>query len=64
MAAYRRGRPIKYNAFKKDEGTPPPNVVGEYRIRYRKLRAIKYIGITNDLERRMLEHERKGRINM
>ncbi len=44
MAAYRRGRPIKYNAIE-NTGTVPPNVVGEYRIRYTEiiLRRIYYM---------------------
>jgi len=62
MSVYYRGRPNKYNALT-NEGTKPPNVVGEYRIRYRKLSRIKYIGITKDLERRMNEHKRSGKIN-
>ena len=62
MTLYRRGRPNRYNVIKMD-GVRPPKVVGEYRIRYKRLKRIKYIGITNDLERRMNEHEKKGRIN-
>jgi len=62
MTIYRRGRPQKYNALT-GEGNRPPNVVGEYRIRYSKWRRMKYIGITNDLERRMREHEKSGKIN-
>ena len=61
MGIYRRGRPHKYNAIT-GAGVEPPRVVGEYRIRT-KLHIIKYIGITNDLQRRMNEHIRSGKIN-
>ena len=61
MSAYRRGRPNKYNTMT-CEGTPPPPVVGEYRIRYQH-GALKYLGITNNLERRMREHIYSGKIS-
>lgn len=61
MSVYKRGRPHKYNAITGD-GSEPPRVVGEYRIKT-KIHTIKYIGITNDLYRRMNEHIRSGKIN-
>ena len=61
MGVYRRGRPHKYNAIT-GVGAEPPRVVGEYRIKT-KNHIIKYIGITNDLKRRMNEHIRSGKIN-
>ncbi len=60
MAAYHKGRPHKYNVYT-DKGYCPPAVVGEYRIRGKN--GLKYIGITNDLNRRMHEHMRTGKIN-
>ena len=60
MAAYRRGRPNKYNPMS-FQGTPPPPVVGEYRIRYQHGN-LKYLGITNNLERRMREHISSGKL--
>lgn len=61
MALYRRGRPNKYNPMTY-QGTPPPPVVGEYRIRY-KYGNLKYLGITNNLSRRMREHISSGKIS-
>ena len=49
---YSPGRPSK---------RPPPNKPGIYRWRNKKTDTIDYIGETNDLQRRMLEHERSDK---
>lgn len=61
MGIYKTGRPNKYNPST-GEGSKPPSEPGEYRIRDEKGN-IKYIGETNDLNRRMNQHIRSGKIH-
>ena len=60
MAVYKRGRPAKYDPTTKS-GKKPPKEPGEYRIRDDSGKII-YIGETNNLERRMREHIRSGKL--
>lgn len=60
MGIYKQGRPKKYNP-KTGEGQKPPSAPGEYRIRDEN-GDIVYIGETNNLNRRMNEHIKSGKI--
>ena len=60
MGIYHAGRPKKYNPVTKC-GHIPPHSPGEYRFRDQES-AIMYIGETNDLNRRMHEHIRSGKL--
>lgn len=61
MGTYNKGRPKKYDAIS-DAGNKPPKVAGEYRIKD-KDNNLKYIGISNDIDRRVKEHKKTGKIN-
>lgn len=61
MGIYERGRPKKYDAIN-DTGKIPPKVAGEYRVRD-KDGNLKYLGISNDINRRIKEHKKTGKIN-
>lgn len=54
------GRPNKYWPDQ-NKGKKPPKEPGEYRIRDSK-GEMQYIGITNNLNRRMHQHENTGRL--
>ena len=58
---YEKGRPKKYDAVS-GEGKKPPKAAGEYRIKD-KDNNLKYIGISNDIDRRLKEHKKTGKIN-
>lgn len=60
MGIYKEGRPFKYDPSN-NKGKRPPRKAGEYRIRG-KNGDILYIGETVDLNRRMGEHKRKGKL--
>jgi excinuclease UvrABC nuclease subunit len=51
MSIFKPGRPKKGN---------PKNVRGEYRIRTKKTKKVIYVGIANDLARRLADHKRSG----
>ncbi|MGR5450981.1 GIY-YIG nuclease family protein [Vibrio sp. PNB22_3_1] len=55
MSVYKQGRP---------SGQPPPKEPGEYRIVDTDTGEIKYIGETNNLQRRFDEHKRSGRFDL
>lgn len=60
MSIYKPGRPTKYNPTT-GAGHEPPASSGEYRIR-NDAGVIVYIGETNNLNRRMREHIRTGKL--
>lgn len=60
MSIYKPGRPTKYDPTT-GIGKRPPSAAGEYRIRDEK-GTIVYIGETNNLNRRMGEHIRSGKL--
>jgi len=57
---YLPGRPTEHKQSDPSKNRPP-RAPGEYRI-YDKDRMIKYIGETNNLERREREHKRSGKL--
>ena len=63
MTLYKPGRPTEYHPLDKNDTKAPPKAKGEYRILDSETKSIKYIGVTNDLDRRMKEHIRSGKIN-
>lgn len=60
MGIYKAGRPKKYNPST-GEGNMPPSKQGEYRIRDEEGKIV-YIGETNNLQRRMKEHIKTGKL--
>lgn len=60
MSLYKPGRPNKYNPST-EEGKKPPKSPGEYRIRDEEGN-ITYLGETCNLQRRMNEHKKKGKL--
>jgi hypothetical protein len=60
MSIYKPGRPNKYDPSS-GGGRKPPQAPGEYRIRDEKGN-IEYIGETSNLNRRMNEHRRSGKL--
>ena len=60
MSIYQAGRPKKYNPTT-GAGNKPPKLPGEYRICSAD-GTINYIGETNNLNRRMNEHLRSGKL--
>ena len=60
MGIYSPGRPKKFNPTT-GEGRTPPSAPGEYRIRDEKGKIV-YVGETSDLNRRMHEHIRSGKL--
>lgn len=60
MSIYKPGRPTKYDPST-GHGTKPPASAGEYRIRNSQ-GSLVYIGETNNLNRRMNEHIRTGKL--
>lgn len=58
MSIYKAGRPWKFDPTT-GAGHRPPNSPGEYRMRDGS-GCITYIGETNDLARRMREHEQQS----
>ena len=60
MATYKPGRPQKYYPSS-NSGNTPPSRAGEYRIRDCD-GGMQYIGETCNLNRRMGEHVRSGKI--
>lgn len=61
MSIYKSGRPSKYNPIS-GSGRRPPSCPGEYRIRD-NANKIAYVGETNNLNRRMNEHIRNGKLS-
>lgn len=60
MGIYKPGRPSKYNPSS-GSGCKPPSKPGEYRIRDDEGNIV-YVGETNNLNRRMQEHIRSGKL--
>lgn len=60
MSIYKPGRPSKYVPAT-GEGIRPPKKPGEYRIRD-TAGTIQYVGETCNLDRRMHEHVRTGKL--
>ena len=61
MSIYKPGRPTVYAPFA-GSGTRPPKAPGEYRI-YASDGRIAYVGETNNLDRRISEHCRSGKLD-
>jgi excinuclease UvrABC nuclease subunit len=57
---YKSGRPKEYN-INRENNPEIPSVKGEYRI-IDKWRRVEYVGYTNNLNRRMKEHKRSGKL--
>ena len=61
MSIYKPGRPTVYKPFAGD-GHRPPKAPGEYRILAND-GSVAYVGETNNLDRRIGEHQRSGKLN-
>lgn len=62
MALYRPGRAKELRPLI-DISSRPPKAKGEYRILDSKTKKPVYIGVSKDLNRRMHEHIKAGKIN-
>lgn len=62
MQLYKSGRPTEVKPLEAKK-TSVPNAKGEYRIINSENREVEYIGYSNNLNRRMKEHIRTGKIN-
>lgn len=59
---YKPGRPTEVRPLSESETRTVPSKKGEYRIINSSTREIEYVGVSNDLNRRMREHIRSGKI--
>lgn len=62
MTLYKPGRPIEVSPFSSSNIRKVPAAKGEYRILNSKTKTPVYIGVTNNLARRMHEHIRSGKL--
>lgn len=62
MSLYKSGRAKELHPLT-DSSQHPPKAKGEYRILNGETKKPVYIGVSNDLDRRMREHMKTGRIN-
>ncbi len=62
MSLYKPGRAKELHPLT-NAAQRPPKVKGEYRILDSRTKKPKYIGVTKDLDRRMHEHIKTGKIN-
>lgn len=62
MKLYKPGRPKELHPLN-DPTSRPPKAKGEYRLLDGKNKEKVYIGVSNDLDRRMHEHIRSGKLN-
>lgn len=62
MNLYKPGRPTEVSPLDPSNKRKVPSAKGEYRILNSKTRSPMYIGVSNDLKRRMNEHIRSGKL--
>lgn len=62
MTLYKSGRPTEVHPLNSGNTRKVPNSKGEYRILHSKTKAPVYIGVSNNLNRRMHEHIRSGKL--
>lgn len=62
MTLYKSGRPTEVSPLDSKNTNKVPSAKGEYRILNSKTKTPVYIGVTKDLNRRMHEHIRSGKI--
>ena len=63
MTLYKSGRPTEVSPLDANNTRKVPNVKGEYRILDSKTKKPVYIGVSNNLNRRMHEHIRSGKLS-
>ncbi len=62
MTLYKPGRPIEVRPLDPNNTRKVPSSKGEYRILNFKTKTPVYIGVSNNLNRRMHEHIRSGKL--
>lgn len=62
MKLYKSGRPTETRPLK-DGGKKVPHAPGEYRIINEKTRKVEYLGYSCDMNRRMKQHIKTGKIS-
>ena len=62
MSLYNSGRAKELHPLR-DNGQRPPKAKGEYRILDETTKKPVYIGVTNNLDRRMHEHIHSGKLS-
>ncbi len=63
MALYKPGRPTEVHPLDPNETRTVPKAKGEYRIINGNTREVMYVGVSNNLNRRIREHKLTGKIN-
>ncbi len=63
MRLYKSGRPTEISPLDPSNKRRVPSVKGEYRILNSKTKMPVYIGVSNNLSRRMREHIKSGKIS-
>lgn len=63
MGIYKSGRPVEVSPLNFSNTRRVPAAKGEYRILNSKTKTPVYIGVSNNLNRRMREHIKSGKIS-
>ena len=63
MSLYKPGRPTEVKPLDPSNTRKVPSAKGEYRIINSNTREVVYVGVSKDLNRRMHDHIRSGKLS-